>query len=480
MLRGFSPFKGNPLSPEFPAPSSGSVLVVSDTHLRVKHADTAALYEMLTRNDYRLLVINGDFVDGWEGSAFTPLQICTLDLLVRLQEEQGLQVIYNEGNHNEKEALRHVAEAAADVNLTISPGILIETPDNQRTITLHGHQFDSRALWEKILDFADNEYRRLSENGPGDASSMKLWVKRFMGAMGYDDAYRHAAGLYEADRVLIGHHHTPERMHLSFQNSLGSVLHSLTSVFRRAGGELSSSIPVSFISNCGQHIQAAAMRKTVDRLLPHLPRIAGLLAHERNIHARRLASVFQKCGFDWLGPVIHYAETQPDLSCFSGLTAADLRPSYSGTDIPGKKPNPRQVEFIDEGSWIDGNATYGLFDQDGRFHLIDWSVEREKRGLGPKPDDAELLRQHHERYGTRLHPLTLARLSYYDRHVRDKMPSQDRAEHYALPDHGELWHIQIDSSGAAHLIPPGAVPPATAARDESAAHSPAAPVPVAA
>ena len=114
----------------------------------------------------------------------------------------------------------------------------------------------------------------------------------------------------------------------------------------------------------------------------------------------------------------------------------------------------RKTDFIDSGSWIDGNETYVTVNRFGDFTLRDWQVERLQRGLPTEPPSEEhLIDLHRQRYPD-LHPRTVAQLDYYRRRVNGYLPVEESVAHSRLPPKERLWKVSIDSMGDIEVLAP--------------------------
>lgn len=419
--------------------------VISDIHIPKHNADVRSLYEMLQHNRFGLLCRNGDAIDGWVWAAsetldLTPMQLCTLDLIVRQQLEDGMRVLDNVGNHDERGALPEVVRAAQDVGLHYGPGLVVMAADQSKTIIMHGHQFDSNDVNAVISRHADISYGDIDSHDTSSASSAKRLVKRFLAAMGYDCAYRYAAWMHDADRIVIGHRHLPETRDL--------VTFDLRTKFRNM-----------------------AMRGLV-QVLPHMiPPLSKLLKIPhverslREIFAENSDTKFGRMGLKMLD-----INQTLDLSIMDQFRLEKLTPRYR-IQIPKDAREGRgPVEFVDAGSWIDDNATFLAIHTNGQATRVNWMEERLKRGLpSDMASEQDMVAAHYACYGG-LHPRTLAQIAFYKDHIRGSLPPQESIEAASLPGPQEVWSAIIHAGGAVDLKPPAGSKPETPAHNSGLAH----------
>jgi UDP-2,3-diacylglucosamine pyrophosphatase LpxH len=404
--------------------------IISDIHFPKSNADARSLYEMITHNRFGLLCRNGDGIDGWVWGAddqaqMTPLQLCVLDLIVRRQEEDGMAVIDNVGNHDEKGALPIAVKEAAKVGLIYGPGLRIKTQDGQATLVIHGHQIDSDKLNSGISRNCDMSYADISTHSTASASATKRMAKRFLAAMGYDRAYRYAAWLHNADRIVIGHRHLPETRPL--------VTFDLCKKFK--------------------NVAMLSLIRVLPHIIPPLSKILRISFFEKTLREGFLEADNSRVAQMGL-KILDINNTKPDLSILKEFKIANLTPRYRLPIPDNARAGKDPVEFIDAGSWIDDNATFVVIRANGHAERISWTEERLKRGLPEHmPSEAEMVAAHYALYGG-LHPKTLAQVEFYETHIRGGLPQDLSMAAAALPKPHEIWHAEIHAGGSVNLKPP--------------------------
>lgn len=403
---------------------------ISDIHFPKKNAAAAALYEMLLHHRFDVLLRNGDQIDGWalgHGHRFTETQICVLDLINRRVHDEGMKVIDILGNHNEREALRLVRQQAEINDLTISRGVVFIDPTGLRNLFLHGHQFDSLTLTIALSKHGDKTYDELLEKNPDSASFGKKSIKGLLLVMNYDKAYRFAAHLHSADRIIIGHRHLPESRLL---------------------------VP----DNLSIRFKKAAIRRSMRIVLPILPEISAILRSEHvNWSLRQTFNLTSDMALGRVGhEILDLNDTNPDLSLFKNIRIRDLKPLHRNSIPKDARKGKPPVSFIDQGSWIDGNTSYLAFDENGQATLFNWITERIKYGLEQDlPNDETIVKYHKTRFGDFL-PITMKHIEYYYNHLSGALAPNDSFVYAGLPYPQFVNTLRMGPNGLQLLEPEAA------------------------
>lgn len=118
---------------------SVDVTVVSDIHLGTYACHAAEFLSYLKSISPRLLILNGDVIDGWQFSKhyFPPVHMAVIQEIFQLLSE-GTRVIYVTGNHDE--VLRRYSDLQLG-NFQLTDKVVVEI-NGKMTWIFHGDVFD--------------------------------------------------------------------------------------------------------------------------------------------------------------------------------------------------------------------------------------------------------------------------------------------------------------------------------------------------
>lgn len=119
-------------------------VVISDVHLGNRHSRIAELKDFLSSVDCGRLVLNGDIIDGWQlrksgDNRWMPEYTDLFKVIMRMMENNGTDVIYIMGNHDD--FLANVVPLHF-ANLHVLRDYVIESGERRYFIT-HGDIFDN-------------------------------------------------------------------------------------------------------------------------------------------------------------------------------------------------------------------------------------------------------------------------------------------------------------------------------------------------
>lgn len=213
------------------------VVVISDVHLGTYACRAKELLTYLRSICPRLLILNGDIIDGWQFSK----HYFPSDHMLVIQEilnflSHGTRVIYVTGNHDE--ALRRFSRLQLG-NFELTDKVLIEI-DGCTTWIFHGDVFDhaSKSPLKLLSRLGSNGYavllafnkmiNRVSRFFGGEKISLAKKVmgqfnKRFVRIGEFEDLVASLAIDKKYDCVISGHIHQPQKRVITQEK--GSVLY---------------------------------------------------------------------------------------------------------------------------------------------------------------------------------------------------------------------------------------------------------------
>jgi UDP-2,3-diacylglucosamine pyrophosphatase LpxH len=211
------------------------VVVISDLHLGTYASRAKEFTAYLKSIEPRLLVLNGDIIDGWQFSKryFPPAHISAIkEIFSKLTN--GTRVVYITGNHDD--AFRKYADLELG-NFLLADKIAIEV-NGKRTWIFHGDVFDHTTSWQaKFLGkLGSNGYAVLLGFNRGvnffmqllgkeklslSRSVMQQFNKRVIKIDEYEQKIAEIAIEKNFDTVICGHIHQPQKRMIT--NGKGSV-----------------------------------------------------------------------------------------------------------------------------------------------------------------------------------------------------------------------------------------------------------------
>jgi len=211
------------------------VVVVSDVHLGTYACRAKEFLAYLKSISPRLLILNGDIIDGWQFSKhyFPAIHMAVIQEIFQLLAH-GTRIIYITGNHDE--ILRRYSDIHLG-NFQLTDKIVIEI-NGKMTWIFHGDVFDHTTrrqakLWTKMGSngyaslLAINSFinRLMKLVGKKKLSLSKRIMEQFNKRMINIDAFEtliaELAIEKKYDSVICGHIHQPQKR--TFKNDLGAV-----------------------------------------------------------------------------------------------------------------------------------------------------------------------------------------------------------------------------------------------------------------
>ncbi|MGC4233613.1 MAG: UDP-2,3-diacylglucosamine diphosphatase [Niabella sp.] len=211
------------------------VVVISDLHLGTYASRAKEFTAYLKSIEPRLLVLNGDIIDGWQFSKryFPPAHISAIkEIFSKLTN--GTRVVYITGNHDD--AFRKYADLELG-NFLLADKIAIEV-NGKRTWIFHGDVFDhTTSRQAKFLGkLGSNGYAILlgfnrvvnlfmqllgKEKISLSKAIMQQFNKRFIKIDEYEQKIAEIAIEKNFDTVICGHIHQPQKRTIT--NGKGAV-----------------------------------------------------------------------------------------------------------------------------------------------------------------------------------------------------------------------------------------------------------------
>jgi|SRR6218665_237881 len=211
------------------------VAVISDLHLGTYACRAKEFVSYLNSIEPRLLILNGDIIDGWQFSKhyFPQHHITAIQQIFHLLST-GTRIIYITGNHDE--TLRRYADLHLG-NFQLADKVVIEI-DGKMNWIFHGDVFDhttanSAKFWGKLgsngyallLGFNKmiNKFMRMigKEKLSLSKSIMEQFHKRFVRIDAFETMIAEIAIEKKYDCVICGHIHQPGKR--LFTNEKGTV-----------------------------------------------------------------------------------------------------------------------------------------------------------------------------------------------------------------------------------------------------------------
>lgn len=213
--------------------------VISDVHLGTRGSRAKELLKYLKSIKPKVLVLNGDIIDGWQfkKSYFPKAHTLVLKQVLGLMAK-GTQVYYVTGNHDEL-MRRYVGFGMGDFNIVNK---VVLNLDGKKAWIFHGDVFDvvmEHSKWLAklgsigydlliILNRFINEVSKRMGKGP---ISMSKKIKNSVkGAVKFINHFEETASQIAAsngyDYVVCGHIHTPEIRYFEYQEGNVTYLNS--------------------------------------------------------------------------------------------------------------------------------------------------------------------------------------------------------------------------------------------------------------
>ena len=201
------------------------VAVISDLHLGTYACRAKEFVNYLNSIEPRLLILNGDIIDGWQFSKhyFPPHHISAIQQIFQLLSA-GTRIIYITGNHDE--TLRRYADLHLG-NFQLADKVVIEI-DGKMNWIFHGDVFDHTTtnqarFWGKLgsngyaalLAFNKAINRIMKVIGKEKVSLsrkiMEQFHKRFVHIEAFETMIAELAIEKKYDCVICGHIHQPQK-----------------------------------------------------------------------------------------------------------------------------------------------------------------------------------------------------------------------------------------------------------------------------
>lgn len=204
---------------------SVEVVVLSDVHLGTYACRAKELLQYLQSISPRILILNGDIIDGWQFSKhyFPAPHIAVIQEILHLLST-GTRVIYITGNHDE--ALRRYSDMQMG-SFQLADKVVIEI-NGKRTWVFHGDVFDHTTsnqakFWTKLgsngyailLGFNrfTNKMMKFFGGEPLSFSKniMHQFHKRVVKVDAFENLVAGIAAEKKYDCVICGHIHQPQK-----------------------------------------------------------------------------------------------------------------------------------------------------------------------------------------------------------------------------------------------------------------------------
>ena len=216
------------------------VVVVSDLHLGTYACRAKEFLAYLKSISPRLLILNGDIIDGWQFSRhyFPTVHMAVIQEIFQLLSN-GTRVIYITGNHDE--ILRRYSDVHLG-NFQLTDKIVIEI-NGKMTWIFHGDVFDHTTkrqarLWTKLgsngyaslLAFNSFINKLMKLMGKKKLSLSKRIMEQFNKRMVNIDAFEtmiaELAIEKKYDSVICGHIHQPQKRNIKTDKGIVTYLNS--------------------------------------------------------------------------------------------------------------------------------------------------------------------------------------------------------------------------------------------------------------
>ena len=216
------------------------VAVVSDLHLGTYACRAKEFVTYLKSISPRLLILNGDIIDGWQFSKhyFPTVHMAVIQEIFQLLSN-GTRVIYITGNHDE--ILRRYSDIHLG-NFQLTDKIVIEI-NGKMTWVFHGDVFDHTTrgqakLWTKLgsngyaslLAFNSFINRLMKLIGKKKLSLskkiMEQFHKRMINIDGYETLIAELAIEKNYENVICGHIHQPQKRIITTDEGTVTYLNS--------------------------------------------------------------------------------------------------------------------------------------------------------------------------------------------------------------------------------------------------------------
>lgn len=197
-------------------------LILSDIHLGNKHLSLELLREVLDREKFDRLILNGDTLQSVNLRKMTPHHWKMLDRLRQLGKERELILV--RGNHDHETDYNPLLNGKNPVmgTHTVLPGLL-EVPmieeytleaGSRKYSVLHGDRFDPTLHYPLVTDAAVFCYHLTTKINKKLAKWLKKKSKRWSGVLALVRAQSIAlAQQRNMDGIITGHTHFSEDSH---------------------------------------------------------------------------------------------------------------------------------------------------------------------------------------------------------------------------------------------------------------------------
>lgn len=254
------------------------VAVVSDVHLGTFASKAKQFSAYLQSIDPKILILNGDIIDGWQFSRryFPTHHIMAIKEILNLLSN-GTKVIYITGNHDE--ALRKYADLELG-NFLLTDKIALEINGN-KTWIFHGDVFDRTTeqqarFWGKLgsngyaLLLAFNRFAQSiarlfgKKNYSLSEQVMKQFNNRFVKIEAYENKIAAIAIDKKYDTVICGHIHKPEKRMISTERGTVCYLNS--------GDWMEHSTALEYYDNEWHLFEYKEAEEPANQPMPHVAR----------------------------------------------------------------------------------------------------------------------------------------------------------------------------------------------------------------
>jgi len=216
---------------------SVDVTVVSDLHLGTYACHAAEFLSYLKSISPRLLILNGDIIDGWQFSKhyFPPVHMGVIQEIFQLLSE-GTRVIYVTGNHDE--VLRRYSDLQLG-NFQLTDKVVVEI-NGKMTWIFHGDVFDHANTglakwWGKLgsngyaillaFNRCINWFMKMAGKEKISLSKrvMEQFNRRFVKISAFETKIAELAIEKNYNSVICGHIHQPQKRRIDTEK--GSVVY---------------------------------------------------------------------------------------------------------------------------------------------------------------------------------------------------------------------------------------------------------------
>lgn len=200
-------------------------LFLSDIHLGCPESKTEEVIDLIKRTNTPRIYLNGDIIDAWalkRGEKWTSQHTKVIRVLLRKMENEGTQLIYLRGNHDD--ILDNILPVTLG-GIKIQTDVIHESFHGKKYLIVHGDGFDSFSTKHKWvakigafgydallkLNRFYNTYRRWIGKEPYSVSkAIKQKVKSAVNFVEkYQEQVQQLARKRKCDGIICGHIHKP-------------------------------------------------------------------------------------------------------------------------------------------------------------------------------------------------------------------------------------------------------------------------------